>query len=142
MQDIIRKIERKQMGERQYNYSPGDTISVSFRIKEGDKERIQQFQGVVVQTRGTGSTATVTVRKASGNVYVERIFPIYSPLIAEVRLLKRGSETLLFTRSYRQIHQDQRKKIASPHCCKNRIQIVFIEEKITIFSFFQPSASG
>ena len=91
MQDIIRKIERKQMGERQYNYSPGDTISVSFRIKEGDKERIQQFQGVVVQTRGTGSTATVTVRKASGNVYVERIFPIYSPLIAEVRLLKRGS---------------------------------------------------
>jgi large subunit ribosomal protein L19 len=91
MQDIIRKINRKQMDDRAINYSPGDTISVHFRIKEGDKERIQQFQGVVIQTRGTGSTATVTVRKSSGNVYVERIFPIYSPLIAEVKVMKRGS---------------------------------------------------
>ncbi len=90
MQEIIRKIERKQIGERKFDYSPGDTISLSFRIKEGDKERIQQFQGVIVQKRGTGSTATVTVRKASGNVYVERIFPVYSPLISEIRLLKRG----------------------------------------------------
>ncbi len=89
--ELLKKIERKQMGERQVSYSPGDTISISFRIKEGDKERIQQFQGVVIQVRGTGSTATVTVRKSSGNVYVERIFPVYSPLIAEVRVLKRGS---------------------------------------------------
>jgi large subunit ribosomal protein L19 len=91
MQEIIRKIERKQIGERQVNYKPGDTISVFFRIKEGDKERIQQFQGVVVQMRGTGSTATLTVRKSSGNVFVERIFPIFSPLIAEVKVMKRGS---------------------------------------------------
>lgn len=90
MQDIIRKIERKQIGQREVNYSPGDTIRVSLRIKEGDKERIQQFQGVVVQTRGTGITATVTVRKASGNVYVERIFPVYSPLISDIRIMKRG----------------------------------------------------
>lgn len=79
------------MDDRAINYTPGDTISVHFRIKEGDKERIQQFQGVVVQKRGTGSTATVTVRKSSGNVYVERIFPVYSPLIAEVKVMKRGS---------------------------------------------------
>jgi large subunit ribosomal protein L19 len=91
MQDILRKIERKQIDDREVKYQPGDTISVHFRIKEGDKERIQQFQGVVVQKKGTGSTATVTVRKSSGNVYVERIFPIYSPLIAEVKILKRGS---------------------------------------------------
>jgi large subunit ribosomal protein L19 len=91
MQEILKKIERKQIGESKVEYESGDTISVSFKIKEGDKERIQQYQGVVVQKRGTGSTATVTVRKSSGNVYVERIFPIYSPLIAEVKVLKRGS---------------------------------------------------
>lgn len=78
------------MGERVIDFTPGDTISVSFRIKEGDKERIQLYQGVVVQIRGKGITTTVTVRKSSGNVYVERIFPIYSPLIAELKLMKRG----------------------------------------------------
>jgi large subunit ribosomal protein L19 len=88
--DIIRNIERKQMGDRQISYTPGDTVAVYFKIREGDKERVQQFQGVVIQTRGTGSTATVTVRKSSGNVYVERIFPVYSPLISEVKVLKRG----------------------------------------------------
>ena len=91
MQELIKKISRKQMGDREVKYLPGDTVSIHFRIKEGDKERIQQFQGVVIQKRGTGSTATVTVRKSSGNVYVERIFPVYSPLIAEVKILKRGS---------------------------------------------------
>jgi large subunit ribosomal protein L19 len=90
MQELIKKIERKQMGDREVKYMPGDTISIYFRIKEGDKERIQQFQGVVIQKRGTQATATVTVRKSSGNVYVERIFPMYSPLIAEVKILKRG----------------------------------------------------
>ena len=90
MQDTIRKIERKQIGERQYNYSPGDTISVSFRIKEGDKERIQQFQGTLIQSRGAGTGATITVRKSSGNVYVERVFPLHSPLVSEIRIIKRG----------------------------------------------------
>ena len=79
------------MGDREIKYLPGNTVSIHFRIREGDKERIQQFQGVVIQCRGTGSTATVTVRKSSGNVYVERIFPVYSPLIADVKVLKRGS---------------------------------------------------
>lgn len=90
MQDIIRKIGRKQIGERTIDFAPGDTISVSYRIKEGDKERVQQFQGAVIQINGTGVTATVTVRKSSGNVYVERIFPVYSPLIAEIKVMKRG----------------------------------------------------
>jgi len=78
------------MGERTIDFTPGDTVSISFRIKEGDKERTQIFQGVVVQIRGKGLTVTVTVRKSSGNVYVERIFPIYSPLISELKLVKRG----------------------------------------------------
>jgi large subunit ribosomal protein L19 len=90
MQEIIRAVERKQLVDRKIDYRPGDTISVSLKIKEGDKERVQQFQGTVVQSRGAGTSATITVRKSSGNVYVERIFPIHSPLISEVRLVKRG----------------------------------------------------
>ena len=90
MNDIIRAVERKQLQDRKVEYGSGDTISVSFKIREGDKERIQLFQGVVVQTSGTGLGETVTVRKSSGNVYVERIFPMHSPLIAEIKVLKRG----------------------------------------------------
>lgn len=90
MQEIMKAVERKQMAKRTIEYNPGDTISVSFRIKEGDKERIQLFQGVVIQTRGAGVGTTVTVRKSSGNVYVERIFPAFSPLISEIKVLKRG----------------------------------------------------
>ena len=90
MNDIIKAVERKQFIDRKADYGPGDTINVSFRIREGDKERIQQFQGVVVQKSGTGLGATLTVRKSSGNVYVERIFPAHSPLIAEIKILKRG----------------------------------------------------
>jgi large subunit ribosomal protein L19 len=90
MQEIIRAMERKQLVERKVEYKPGDTISVSLKIKEGDKERVQQFQGTVIQTRGAGLGATLTVRKSSGNVYVERIFSVHSPLISEIKLVKRG----------------------------------------------------
>ncbi len=90
MQELMRSIEKKQMANRKIDYGPGDTITVSFRIKEGEKERIQQFQGIVIQTRGTGVGTTVTVRKSSNNVYVERIFPVYSPLVSDVKVLKRG----------------------------------------------------
>ena len=90
MQEIIKAVERKNLVDRKIEYRSGDTISVSLRIKEGDKERIQQFQGTVVQKRGAGIGATVTVRKSSGNVYVERVFPVHSPLISEIRLVKRG----------------------------------------------------
>jgi large subunit ribosomal protein L19 len=90
VQEILRAIEKKQMAKQTAVYATGDTVNVSFRIKEGDKERIQQFQGVVIQTRGSGTGATFTVRKASGNIYVERIFPMYSPLISEIAVLRRG----------------------------------------------------
>jgi large subunit ribosomal protein L19 len=90
MSEIIKAVERKQLVERKVTYSSGDTINVSLKIKEGDKERIQQFQGTVIQTRGVGLGKTVTVRKSSGNVYVERIFPIHSPLISEIKVVKRG----------------------------------------------------
>jgi large subunit ribosomal protein L19 len=73
------------------NFSAGDTITVSYKIREGNKERIQQFQGVVIQRRGTGVTETFTVRKMSGNVGVERIFPISSPFIDSIKVMKEGS---------------------------------------------------
>lgn len=72
------------------NFKAGDTITVSYKIKEGAKERIQQFQGVVIQKKGTGTTKTFTVRKISNGVGVERIFPLYSPQIAEIELNKVG----------------------------------------------------
>ncbi len=72
------------------DFKSGDTITVHYKIKEGNKERIQQFKGVVIQRRGTGTTETFTVRKMSGNVGVERIFPLNSPFIDKVELLKRG----------------------------------------------------
>lgn len=72
-------------------FSSGDTIAVSYKIREGNKERIQQFQGVVIQRRGSGATETFTVRKMSGNVGVERIFPISSPFIDSIKVLKEGS---------------------------------------------------
>lgn len=72
-------------------FSSGDTVAVSYKIKEGNKERIQQFQGVVIQRRGSGATETFTVRKMSGNVGVERIFPISSPFIDSLKVMKSGS---------------------------------------------------
>ena len=73
------------------SFSSGDTIAVSYKIREGNKERIQQFQGVVIQRRGSGATETFTVRKMSGNVGVERIFPISSPFIDSIKVMKEGS---------------------------------------------------
>ncbi len=72
------------------SFKAGDTITVHYKIKEGDKERIQQFQGVVLQRNGAGVTETFTVRKISGNTGVERIFPIVSPFIDKIEVNKRG----------------------------------------------------
>jgi large subunit ribosomal protein L19 len=71
-------------------FRAGDTITVSYKIKEGNKERIQQFRGVVIQIKGTGNTATFTVRKMSGSFGVERIFPFASPFIDSIEINKMG----------------------------------------------------
>jgi len=72
------------------DFKAGDTITVDYKIKEGDKERMQKFTGVVIQRKGSGPTATFTVRKMSGNIGVERIFPISSPFIEDIKINKRG----------------------------------------------------
>jgi large subunit ribosomal protein L19 len=71
-------------------FSAGDTITVSYKIIEGTKERIQNFRGVVIQRKGSGITETFTVRKMSGSVGVERIFPVQSPFISEIVMNKKG----------------------------------------------------
>ena len=72
------------------SFKAGDTITVTYKIKEENKERLQKYRGVVIQRKGTGSTETFTVRKMSNGVGVERIFPITSPFIEEIELNKRG----------------------------------------------------
>ena len=71
-------------------FKAGDTITVHYKIIEGNKERIQQFRGVVLQRKGSGTTETFTVRKMSGNIGVERIFPTASPFIQKIEINKRG----------------------------------------------------
>ncbi len=71
-------------------FGAGDTITVHYKIKEGNKERIQQFRGVVIQRSGSAHTETFTVRKMSGNIGVERIFPVASPFIDKIELNKHG----------------------------------------------------
>lgn len=72
------------------SFGAGDTITVHYKIKEGSKERIQNFRGVVLQTKGAGSSKTFTVRKMSGSIGVERIFPLDSPFIEQIDVNKRG----------------------------------------------------
>lgn len=71
-------------------FKAGDTVTVHYKIKEGEKERIQQYQGVVIQRRGAGVTSTFTVRKISNSLGVERIFPDNSPFIDKIEVNKRG----------------------------------------------------
>ncbi len=90
--DLIKIAEQAFAGEKKEFpvFKAGDTITVTYKIKEGDKERLQNFRGVVIQRRGSGSTETFTVRKISNGVGVERIFPILSPFIEAISLDKRG----------------------------------------------------
>lgn len=71
-------------------FKAGDTITVTYKIREGGKERLQKYQGVVLQRVGSGPTETFTVRKISANVGVERIFPMASPFIDEIQINKKG----------------------------------------------------
>lgn len=72
------------------DFKGGDTVTVHYKIKEGDKERVQQYQGVVIQRRGHNATETFTVRKMSNGVGVERIFPVNSPFIEKIEMKKKG----------------------------------------------------
>jgi large subunit ribosomal protein L19 len=84
----IKLVEATQLKTNLPEFAPGDTLNVHLRVVEGDKERIQQFQGVVIGKRGSGMGATFTIRKVSDGVGVERIFPTHSPRIAKIEKIK------------------------------------------------------
>ncbi len=89
--EFIKELEKELVeGNNLPSFKSGDTITVSYKIKEGNKERTQQFQGVVLQRKGSGATETFTIRKMSGNIGVERIFPVNSPFIEEIKVNKKG----------------------------------------------------
>jgi len=88
--DVIEAIEREQMRLDIPDFRSGDTVKVHAKIKEGDKERIQVFQGVVIRKRKGKMGATFTVRKVSYGIGVERIFPLHSPNIDKVEIVSRG----------------------------------------------------
>jgi large subunit ribosomal protein L19 len=88
--DKLKLVEATQLRKDIPEFKSGDTVNVHVKVKEGDKERIQEFQGMVIARRGAGINATFTVRKISDGVGVERIFPLHSPRIAKIERLKEG----------------------------------------------------
>jgi large subunit ribosomal protein L19 len=88
--NVIEAIEKEQMRVDIPDFRPGDTVKVHARIKEGEKERIQIFQGVVIRKRKGNTGATFTVRKVSYGIGVERIFPLHAPFVDKIEVLTRG----------------------------------------------------
>ena len=90
MNEIIRSIEADQLKSEIQEFHVGDTVRVYGKIKEGNRERIQVFEGVVLKRQGTGARETFTVRKISNSVGVERTWPVYSPGIENIEVVRRG----------------------------------------------------
>ena len=90
MNEIIRKIEAEQMKENAPEFNVGDTVKVYAKIKEGNRERIQVFEGTVLKKQGGGVRATFTVRKFSNGIGVEKTWPVHSPIIEKIEVVRRG----------------------------------------------------
>lgn len=90
MNKIIDEINREQMGRELPEFAPGDTVIVSVKVKEGNRERLQAFEGVVIAIRNRGLNSAFTVRKMSHGTGVERVFQTYSPMIDSVKVKRRG----------------------------------------------------
>ncbi len=90
MSTIIQQLEKAQMEKSIPEFAPGDTVVVNIKVKEGDRERVQAFEGVVIAKRNRGFNSAFTVRKISHGEGVERVFPTYSPLIDSIVVKRRG----------------------------------------------------
>ena len=90
MSNIIQQLEAEQMTKEIPVFYPGDNVVVQVRVKEGERERLQAFEGVCIGRRGAGVSETFTVRKVSSGIGVERIFPLHSPNLAEIKVVRLG----------------------------------------------------
>lgn len=88
--DVLQAVAAAQMRTDLPDFRPGDTLAVNVRVIEGDKERIQLFQGVCISKKGSGINASFIVRKISNGVGVERIFPLHTPRIESIKVVRRG----------------------------------------------------
>ena len=89
--DAIGVVEASQLKKDRGAFAPGDTVKVHVKVVEGEKERVQAFEGVVIRKRGEGARASFTVRRISYGVGVERTFPLHSPMIERVQVVRRGA---------------------------------------------------
>lgn len=90
MSKIIQELEREQMTREVPDFDPGDTVVVQIKVKEGDRERLQAFEGIVIAKRNRGLNSAFTVRKISHGEGVERVFQTYSPTVAEIQVKRKG----------------------------------------------------
>ncbi|MGD8378523.1 MAG: 50S ribosomal protein L19 [Gammaproteobacteria bacterium] len=90
MSEIIKQLEAEQMGREVPEFGPGDTVVVQVKVKEGNRERLQAFEGVVIAKRNRGLNSSFTVRKVSHGEGVERVFQTYSPTVSEIQVKRRG----------------------------------------------------
>ncbi len=90
MSDLLQELEKEQLRDDALDFAPGDTVRVLYKVREGVKERVQVFEGVCIGRRGSGTGETFTVRKISGGVGVERVFPLHAPTVGGVEVVRRG----------------------------------------------------
>ena len=90
MADVLQRVETEHLRDDLPVFAPGDTLRVLYCVREGDKERIQAFEGVCIGHRGSGNGATFTVRKISSGIGVERVFPVQAPNVRGVEVVRRG----------------------------------------------------
>lgn len=91
MTDLVKQLESALMERKVPDFAPGDTVVVQVKVKEGNRERLQAFEGVVIARRNRGMNSSFTVRKISHGEGVERVFPAYSPLIADIVVKRKGA---------------------------------------------------
>ena len=87
---VLQDIQREQLRDDIPAFAPGDTLRVAVRVREGEKERLQNFEGVCIARKSGGVSETFTVRKVSGGIGVERIFPLHSPALESIKVMRRG----------------------------------------------------
>lgn len=90
MMDLVRTIEAEQLRKDIPDFRPGDTVRVNVKVVEGNRERIQAFEGIVIKRRGSGLNETFTVRRLSYGIGVERCFPVHSPRLESIKVVRKG----------------------------------------------------